>query len=160
MEGLIILAVIWFVISTIGKGAKKAEQSAKEEKIKRRAQSTGPVPPVLSAARPAAQAAKREPRTTLSPAMRSGESALDGQGCVGGSLPHSQHEGTAQPGSLVYRMAEGGHRRSIAPADQPALSLERARVTPEQMRAAVVMAEVLNRPVSMRGPRTGGRLIR
>ena len=157
MEGLIILAVIWFVISLMGKGAKKAEQSAKEVQAKRRAESTGPAPPVLSAARPAAQAAKRQGPARSS--MRSGESALDGQGCVGGSLPHTQHEGTAQSGSLPYQPAVE-YTHHLSPLGEQAVAEEKARITPGQMRAAVVMAEVLNRPVSMRGPRSGGRLHR
>lgn len=82
-----------------------------------------------------------------------GESRVDKAGCVGGSLAHDDHEETKKqapkpaaaydgPGSLK-RKAEKG-----APA---APAFERARVTPEALRSAVIMSEILGKPKALRG---------
>ena len=73
----------------------------------------------------------------------------DGAGCVGGSLPHDHAEGEAHE----------EHARHVAAAE----ARERAEERPEerrfdagQLRRAVVMAEVLDRPVSLRPRRRVG----
>lgn len=71
-----------------------------------------------------------------------GESHSDGQGCVGGSIAHAHEE------SPTARRPE---REQAGPA--PVAS---RRIGAAQLRQAVVMSEILSRPVALRG-RTAGK---
>lgn len=155
MEGLIVLAVIWFVFSQIMKagGAKNAKRGA-----------------TSGAPRPA-QSAPASPGKTVTQTVMDimGEDRAqedeDEAGCVGGSLPHTQHEGETLSGSLP-----GTTRPKIAavpstklrprttmttvaapagrlPVSAPAPT---SKLTPRIMRNAVLLAEVLGKPVALR----------
>ncbi len=80
-----------------------------------------------------------------------GESLADAYGCEGGSMPHDTHEGEEFPGHehrTGASMAVGRAPETEIPA--PVAAPRRDHLTPSQMKNAVVMAEVLGRPVSMR----------
>lgn len=78
-----------------------------------------------------------------------GESAYDDEGCVGGSMPHDHAEGESHA-------EHGRHIAAMQARDRDETALARAGVDIAQLRRAVVMAEVLDRPVSLRRRRRAG----
>ena len=99
-------------------------------------------------------------------ASTEGMSSFDDEGCIGGSIEHTAHEGPSvsiresvmEPfacegarGSLDYIPTT--HYEPVAFGGTPAeahQTIEHRPLTSAQLRTAVIMAEVLNRPVAMR----------
>lgn len=178
MEGLIAIAIIWFVFSRLKKSTGKKAQPAKK-----------PVAP------PPLQRTQRDDQRTISDPVPhdapEGSSLLDDQGCIGGSIPHVDHEGVSRwdeqgciGGSIPHVDHEGtgwwdeqgciggsiphdtheGSAASVQSRSRPkeierpgSISHKGYALTPAGMRSAVIMAEILSRPVSMR---RNGRTIR
>lgn len=164
MESIILVAILYAIISLVGKRGKKKkaapgrERPAQPAQVKPAQVKPAQVKPVQ--AKPV-QERPAPARPTLRPDL------ADEAGCVGGSIAHTQHEGTPAPGmadgegclggSLPHTQHEGGARRAPVPEAREEAVPRRHGLTPEDMRAAVVMAEILNRPVSLRGRAMGGR---
>lgn len=176
MEGLIAIAIIWFVFSRLKKSTGKKAQPAKK-----------PVapPPLQQAQRDIRRdkrnrfdshesSVERDDKGTISAPVpddaREGASLLDEQGCIGGSIPHVDHEGTGwwdEQGCIGGSITHDTHEGSAASVQSRSHPKEIERpgtirhkgyaLTPAGMRSAVIMAEILSRPVSMR---RNGRTIR
>ena len=91
-----------------------------------------------------------------------GESYTDEEGCVGGSLPHTEHGGLSFSddegcvgGSLPHAEHEGGEavRRSENWQESKVYGGRKTNVTADDMRRAVILGEILNRPIALRGKR-------
>lgn len=80
----------------------------------------------------------------------SGVSATDEHGCIGGSMPDHNAEG-----ETLTEHAEHEENRRRKLAEEAAVSAESFRKpTAADLRRAVVMSEILDKPVSLRGRRT------
>ena len=184
MEGIIVIAIIWFVISVIGKGLKAANQSQKRpgQSPPQGARPRPPYPPLTPTARPGGNGAPAwddimtmlgggttpPPQTSdmegestealgpsgsmTGPSMMEGSpSMLEGPGMMEGSAPMM---GANQPGY------EGRPLPGDAPVTAPMLEIPVApplrsaarpkRYDPAAMRDAVVWAEILAKPKSLR----------
>ena len=86
--------------------------------------------------------------------VRQGASLLDEEGCVGGSMDHDHAEGEGR--AEHARHIDAVKRREAAELLERAEADNRAENRVRRLREAVVMAEVLNRPVALR-PRGIGR---
>lgn len=155
MEGLIAIAIIWFVFSRLKKSTGKKAQPAKKPVAPR---------PLQQARRDIRRdkrdrfdshesSGERDDKGTISAPVphdaREGASLLDEQGCIGGSIPHDTHEGSAASVQSRSRPKE---------IERPGTIRHKGyALTPAGMRSAVIMAEILSRPVSMR---RNGRTIR
>ena len=110
---------------------RDAEQEEAREKTRRRAAAeklqTQPGGPVGAAVLSAAQ----------------GGSAVDAEGCVGGSLPHDHAEGESREEHARHIAAMEARDRAEAPQ-------EARNIDVRQLRRAVVMAEILDRPKALR----------
>ena len=79
----------------------------------------------------------------------SGESPVDEHGCIGGSMPVHTAEGES-----LAEHAEHEHRYEEEKDDAYALRAEDfRRPSTQELRKAIVMAEVLDKPLSLRGRR-------
>ncbi|MBO4367858.1 MAG: hypothetical protein J5859_04020 [Clostridia bacterium] len=110
-------------------------------------------PSIHAAAAPSAAA---EPQESLE-----GFSYTDEYGCVGGSMPHtSETEGMSYAdeegcvgGSMVHGHTEEVKKQSAARRQEGkdmGTSAARGRLNASDMRRAIVMSEILSRPVAMR----------
>lgn len=99
-------------------------------------------------AKPAAVQMKLPLREAASPVQ--GVSAMDEEGCIGGSLPHSHEEGERRAEHAEHLYAAG--RQSERALHAQAVSQELKDVNIEQLRRAVIMAEILDRPKALRRP--------
>ncbi len=80
----------------------------------------------------------------------SGESPVDAHGCIGGSMPVHSAEGE----SLAEHAQHELERRQHLQQNAPAVAVESLRRPSQQeLRRAIVMSEVLDKPVSLRGRR-------
>ena len=173
MEGLcIVIAIIWFVARVVNKdkAGKTGKNSGKMEKMKaglnteRIREAAKELREALEtpeenaeAPRPVAQAAVPDGGPTAAAIdwaqarndeiLGEGDSRLDDEGCVGGSLEHGHEEGTE---AQVARGAQVARRDAGVEASTP-----RVRMTAAQMRQAVIASEVLRAPLSLRGKRNG-----
>lgn len=167
MEGIIVLAVVWFVIAQIAKVAKQAKRREAQDDARREAQdvSRPARAPVETGGVQTSvwdQIAEMYEETAR-PRMhdRMGDSYSDGEGCIGGSIEHAQHEGSFAPGSLDYTptvYASGSLDYKPTTEYNPVAfgethvesRLGRVRLTAADMRGAVIMAEILGKPVALR----------
>lgn len=95
------------------------------------------VEPAEAAPKPAKAKRKKKPR--------SGESPVDDHGCIGGSMPVHQAEGESLAEHAQHE------RRSQEQQDAYALRVETLRrPSARELRKAIVMSEVLDKPVSLR----------
>ena len=106
-----------------------------------------------------------DPEPAAKPALHkqmNGESYTDEEGCVGGSLPHTEHGGLSFSddegcvgGSLPHAEHEGGEavRRSENWQESKVYGGRKTNVTADDMRRAVILGEILNRPIALRGKR-------
>ncbi len=169
MESIILVAILYAIISLVGKRGKKKKAAPGRERPAQPAQvkpaQVKPVQAKPAQVKPAQAKPVQERPAPARPTLR--PDLADEAGCVGGSIAHTQHEGTPAPGmadregclggSLPHTQHEGGARRAPVPEAREEAVPRRHSLTPEDMRAAVVMAEILNRPVSLRGRAMGGR---
>lgn len=169
MESIILVAILYAIISLVGKRGKKKKAAPGRERPAQPAQvkpaQVKPVQAKPAQVKPAQAKLVQERPAPARPTLR--PDLADEAGCVGGSIAHTQHEGTPAPGmadregclggSLPHTQHEGGARRAPVPEAREEAVPRRHGLTPEDMRAAVVMAEILNRPVSLRGRAMGGR---
>ena len=94
-------------------------------------------PPAAPAAAPAAQ-----------PVFAQGGSLSDDEGCVGGSMAHEHTEGETR--EEHRRHVDELHRREAEETRATLAAQELATLNVQRMRRAVVMAEILDRPVALR----------
>jgi len=148
MEGIIAIIIIVISLITSANKAKKVKQNAP-------GQSNAPqnVPqPVLQGDFWKQQAAQRVPAQGQQMQMNlpEGNSRECKHGSVGGSMPIKSHsEGTNEPRIRVQASLSGGTKEgSIHVQAPPAGQMEPVRpvMSAEEMRRAVVMAEILKRP--------------
>lgn len=159
MELIFVIGIVIWILNSAGKANKKAREAKSK-------QSKTPIAPMSSPMKKQYKQLQRmlaelaEPdqtpqeevqETTLTPFSlplsehEEGFSKHDDFGCVGGSMLHGEHEGIEFP----------GHEHSIQTRDShssidPEISHERLRLGASDMKRAVIMAEVLGRPVSRR----------
>lgn len=90
-------------------------------------------------------------RPTVKAPAPQGMSAADDEGCVGGSMEHDHAEGES-------REEHGRHMAAMQAREAAEAAAQAARpaVDAAQLRRAVVMAEILDRPVSLRARRRAG----
>lgn len=177
MESLILVAILYAIISLVGKSGKKKKaapgkgRQAQPAQVKPVQAKPAQVKPAQAKPAQAKPVQERPAPVRPVPAQPTLKADLaDAAGCVGGSIAHTQHEGTPAPGmadgegclggSLPHTQHEGAPRparRAPVPEAKEEAVPRRHALTPEDMRAAVVMAEILNRPVSLRGRAMGGR---
>ena len=167
MQGIwIVVAIIWFVArAVISKGTTNQKKTAQtngvgkmiREAVEASAKAGGaptstarPAAPTVTQTavpdgRPSAAAPVEwaQPRQEIS--YSEGESRIDDEGCIGGSMEHGHEEGA--PGQTVVR--------SAARDADTGMSGTRPRMTAAQMRQAVIASEVLRAPLAMRGRRKG-----
>lgn len=80
----------------------------------------------------------------------SGESPVDAHGCIGGSMPAHSAEGE----SLAEHAQHELERRQHLQQNAPVIAVESLRRPSQQeLRRAIVMSEVLDKPVSLKGRR-------
>lgn len=80
----------------------------------------------------------------------SGESPVDAHGCIGGSMPVHSAEGE----SLAEHAQHELERRQHLQQNAPVIAVESLRRPSQQeLRRAIVMSEVLDKPVSLKGRR-------
>ena len=164
MEGL--LAILFFILigSMVGRSKKKtaapggtpkqpaAGKAAPGEMPKAR------VPAGLNYARQIEEMLRSFERQALpeepapAPAVQ-GTSLSDDEGCVGGSMPHTHTEGESREEHGRHR--EAVRRREAKEIVEQAASEREALRRAQDLRRAVVMAEVLNRPVALREQEAG-----
>ena len=77
-----------------------------------------------------------------------GVSALDDEGCVGGSMEHIHTEGETR--EEHRRHVEALHQREREETLAAEAATELAEMNLQKLRRAVVMAEILDKPVSLR----------
>ena len=77
----------------------------------------------------------------------------DGEGCVGGSMPHTHTEGESRAEHDRHR--EAVRRREARETIERESSEREAFRRSQDLRRAIVMAEVLNRPVALREQEAG-----
>lgn len=80
----------------------------------------------------------------------SGQSATDDHGCIGGSMPDHNAEGESRAEHAAHE--ENRRKRLAEEAAIRAKSLRKP--TAADLRRAVVMSEILDKPVALRGRRT------
>ena len=98
-----------------------------------------------------AEAAKKQHLSKIKTlgAPASGESKTDAHGCIGGSMPDHEAEG-----ETITEHAAHEQNRQQKLAEEAALSAASLRKpSASELRRAVVMSEVLDKPVSLRGRR-------
>lgn len=91
------------------------------------------------------------PRMMADPPLE-GSTVGDGEGCVGGSMAHDQHEGESRAEHRRHMAAI--ERREAAEAEAGRAGREASSLNARRLRQAVIMAEVLDRPVALRSNRT------
>ncbi|MDO4740941.1 MAG: hypothetical protein Q4A66_09765 [Eubacteriales bacterium] len=185
MEGFIVFLVIIGIFLKIGGAAKKkTEQKPAPAKVMPAEPAPAPGPAAApSVPAPAAAPAappmpdigwllEEEEEECVGPAEShthgEGFSHADDKGCVGGSMSHAAHEGSAlsrEGRGLSYegRSMRGGvmgpgnlAARTASEPEKVRSHAERARISAREMRRAVVTSEILREPVALRG-RTAGR---
>lgn len=121
----------------LAKAKERARRKIEAAKQQSKRQPDVPAPP---------KPAPAQPTVSVS---REGMSAFDDEGCLGGSMPHGHAEGES-------RAEHGRHVAAMEARDREEAVLERKGLDARAMRRAVVMAEVLDRPVSLRARRRAG----
>ena len=129
----------------VGQEAAPVAQMSPEARREARRQARAAQPaPVEAAVKPDPQAVR----------MPLGASLLDDEGCVGGSMDHDHDEGESRREHAQH--VEAAKRREASEMLERAEAERRQTVNTRRLRQAVVMAEVLDRPVALR-PRGCGR---
>lgn len=174
MEMLIVLAVIFFVVNALSKGVKQAQRQGKRGQaqpgksfdMQRPAYTRTPTAPPDPASALEGNApwggfaqmlekldllnmeAAPDPEPALEQVSFEGVSMTDDYGCIGGSMPHDVHQGEEFSGHQ-HRLIDNATIYTQT-HETPVVKHASGKLNAGQMRSAVVMAEVLGRPVSMR----------
>ena len=77
-----------------------------------------------------------------------GRALHDDEGCVGGSIAHDHHEGESR--TEHRRHVAAVERREDAESEAERAARETSALNARRLRQAVIMAEVLDRPISLR----------
>lgn len=80
--------------------------------------------------------------------LRSGESAVDAEGCVGGSLGAHREEGESRAEHRLHERRREAALAAECAASRRAAAVRQANV--DQLRQAVVMSEILDKPKALR----------
>ena len=121
--------------AALSRAKAKALRKAEAAKSQAQRQPAAPAPHVPA-----------QPTVTVS---REGMSAFDGEGCVGGSMPHDHTEGESHD-------EHGRHVAAMQAREKAEAAVTPREVDARALRRAVVMAEILDRPVSLRARRRAG----
>ena len=127
MESIILVAILYAIISLVGKRGKKKKAAPGRERPAQPAQvkpaQVKPVQAKPAQVKPAQVKPVQERPAPARPTLR--PDLADEAGCVGGSIAHTQHEGTPASGtadgegclggSLPHTQHEGGARRAPVP---------------------------------------------
>ena len=81
-----------------------------------------------------------------------GASLMDDEGCVGGSMAHAHTEGETH--AEHRRHVEALHRREAEETRAAQAAVDLAAMNVQRMRQAVIMAEILDKPVALRTRRS------
>lgn len=81
-----------------------------------------------------------------------GASLMDDEGCVGGSMAHAHTEGETH--AEHRRHVEALHRREAEETRAAQAAVDLAAMNVQRMRQAVIMAEILDKPVALRTHRS------
>ena len=120
---------------TAAPAQREAENQAALERAREKA--------ALRAAAAKLQRQAGMPGQPAAPRMSQGESSQDDEGCVGGSLPHDHAEGER-------REEHDRHRAAMEAREREEAAMDHAGIDARQLRRAVVMAEILDRPRALR----------
>ena len=96
-----------------------------------------------AAAKRQAQSLSDKPVGAAVPSAVQGQSAADDEGCLGGSLPHGHEEGES-------REEHARHIAAMEARDKNEAALEIRGFDARQLRRAVVISEILDRPKALR----------
>ena len=170
MQGIVFLIIIIAIVNSLTRAKKLKEnrpgQTQKPGQVPP-AKPASPAAPAKPVAQPAGQAKQvllqellqgmlgsdEEKKPAPAPKKSDFEEAFsfeDDKGCVGGSLPHDEaalHEGES---SMAPEPRPIRTVRQPQAAAEPAVQRTALRVGAEDMRRAVVMAEILGRPKALR----------
>lgn len=149
MQALVFILMVIFVIvsdrkSKAKKGAAAAAPRAKPAPARARWVRETP-PPVVPAepAPPDIAVGEGEPVWAAESCVPEG----DGEGCLGGSLEHDQHEGESR--AEHARHLDAVERRLAAEAEAESVARELGALNRRRLRNAVIMAEVLGKPKAL-----------
>lgn len=140
------MAEIEKILETDAEPAKAtpAVQAAKAAKVKAQAKPQAKT----QAVRPVKVAGQASPVFIKAPGILEQE---DDEGCVGGSMAHTQHEGESRAEHRQHLEKIQHQEQEETLAAQAALEL--AELNVHRLRRAVVMAEILDRPRALRARR-------
>ena len=144
MEFLVFLLLMIFVVVNDRKNKQKkgaaaaAPAPAREKPAARMKRKAAPTP-----------AAAFVPETPSSVEAVPHPEDADEEGCLGGSMDHTQHEGESRAEHARHMAAIHSREAAEAEAENTAHTL--SNLNRGRMRQAVVMAEVLGRPKALRG---------
>ena len=174
MDGLIVLLVIiYFVVKSSKKKKKKAGGKpvdfsetiieAGKESLKGMGNLIDKINDALEEedgetvlpSKPVSKKLRAKPKQAPKPARSAKESAavfeaqgfMDEQGCVGGSLPHIQHEGEARHEHSAHERRYIEEEQAASQAEDIARELQSMNL--RQLRRAVVVSEVLGKPKAL-----------
>lgn len=173
---IVMLAIIYFVVASSKKNGKKSSvkstafsQIVKKtsadsframgtfiDKINETLEDDRELERPLSHASPAklpAEKLKRRPPAEISPAAASAavfeaQSISDDQGCIGGSLPHTQHEGESREEHTAHMRHIQAEEQISAQTEDIARELHTMNL--QQLRRAVIVSEILGKPKAFR----------
>ena len=140
MEAL--FAIIWVIAITAITMKMNKKQQQMKKKVRRPA-ARGMTPPP----EPVEETANPEQWQTAA----EGRADHDEEGCLGGSMAHDHHEGESRAEHRRHMAAVARREREEVQARETAESASHVNV--RRLREAVVMAEILDKPVALRGRR-------
>ena len=151
MEFLVFLLIVIFVFVSDGKKkGKKGEKGKKPNAATLRKQFETFLEEDVAVPEPVEELDVPEPE----PVFVQGISPLDDEGCVGGSMKHEHTEGETH--EEHRRHVEALHQREREESLATEAAVELAEMNLQKLRHAVVMAEILDKPVALRRRRYGG----
>lgn len=159
MEVLIFILIMVFVFANKNKktaktaGTAQAKPANRAETVDKAARARSQVREKAARVKAAAPQNVRPVKlaTQSSPVFMAapmGDSLLDEEGCVGGSLEHTHDEGESRAEHARHMEASQHREAEETRAAQSALELSQMNL--RRLRQAVVMAEILDRPKALR----------
>ena len=162
MEFLVFLLIVIFVFVSEGKKGKKGGKGKRRgslnlreqfESFKERAEQD--FREVVEVPEPVDDEIEEEYAPEPEPVFDQGVSPMDDEGCVGGSMEHVHTEGETHEEHRRHVEILRQREREETLAAEAATEL--AEMNLQKLRRAVVMAEILDKPVSLRRRRCGGQ---
>lgn len=154
MDGLIALLVVIAIVNALTSGKRKKRQETQRRAFQGARQAQAAAQAQMPRARPARQKPRPEPRAATPEELRAHLAAME----AGAELAPKRGEGSVS--TQGESEAEHAEHRLRAAAEEAARRQEHEALRElraanrDKLRTAVVMSEVLGKPVSLR-PRTG-----